>query len=93
MEKVNENRGHGKRRIMNTRIMNTSWQVVLLWQVPLAGVILLDDLYLLSPCLKSDFKISEMRNLKKKKKTVELNRALYLTVAQAHEAGINQSTA
>lgn len=68
VEKVNENHGHGKRRIMNMRIMNTSWQVVLLWQVPLAAVILLGDLYLLSPQLKSDFKISEMRNLKKKKR-------------------------
>lgn len=92
VEKVNENRGHGKRRIMNMRIMNTSWQVVMLWQVPLAAVILLGDLYLLSPQLKSDFKMSEMRNLKKKKAD-ELNRVLYLTIAQADEAGINQSTA
>lgn len=44
------------------RIMNTSWQVVLLWQVPLAELTPLDDLYFLSPYLKSDLEISEMRN-------------------------------
>lgn len=48
--------------------MNTSWQVVLLWEVPPAGLIVLDDLYLLSLYLKSGFEISEMRNLKKKKR-------------------------
>lgn len=68
VEKVNENCGHEKRKIMNMRIMNTSWQVVLLWEVPPAGLILLDDLYLLSLYLKSGFEISEMRNLKKKKR-------------------------
>lgn len=65
VEKVNENCGHEKRKIMNMRIMNTSWQMVLLWQVALAGLILLDDLYLLSLYLKSDFEIPEKRNLKK----------------------------
>lgn len=68
VEKVNENCGHVKRKKVNMRIMKASWQVVLLWQVPLEGLILLDDFYLLSPYLKSDFEISEMRNLKKNQK-------------------------
>lgn len=68
VEKVNENCGHVKRKKVNMRIMKASWQVVLLWQVPLEGMILLDDFYLLSPYLKSDFEISEMRNLKKNQK-------------------------
>ena len=57
MEKVNENFGYVKRRIMNSKR-----QAVLLWQLSLAGVILLHYLHLLNPYLKRDFEKSEMGN-------------------------------
>lgn len=68
--------------------MKSRKQAVLLWQVSLAGVILLHCLHLLSSYLKRDFEKSKMGNMKKND---ELNRVPYLTIAQAHEVGINQS--
>lgn len=54
VEKVNENLGHVKKRMLISRR-----QVVLLWQVVSTGVVLLHYLYLLSSYLKRDFEKSE----------------------------------